>query len=98
MTAAGLVPGATLVCTGDYVVTQADADAGFVTNIASVSSADVPVAVTDQLTVPITRGPPMTFSGVSGVSIPNSFKQACTIVRKARSEPSLTLKTKVRPS
>ena len=48
--------------------------------------------------VPITRGPPMTFSGVSGVSIPKSFKQACTMVRNARSEPSLTLNTKVRPS
>jgi len=42
--AGGLLPGAALTCTGQYSTSQADVDAGFVTNIASASS-DVNVMV-----------------------------------------------------
>ena len=37
----GLVPGATLTCSADYTVVQADIDTGAVTNIASATSGDI---------------------------------------------------------
>lgn len=57
MPAGGLAPAAQLVCSADYVVTQDDADAGFVTNNASVTSTEVTLPATDTVTVPIARGP-----------------------------------------
>ena len=37
----GFVPDAEIVCSADYLVTQADVDAGFVTNVATASNGDV---------------------------------------------------------
>ncbi|QUJ78258.1 DUF11 domain-containing protein [Sulfitobacter albidus] len=59
---AGLLPGQSLTCTAPYTVTQADIDAGGVTNIASVSSPEVPLpatpgAETDSVTLPATAAP-----------------------------------------
>lgn len=58
----GLIPNATLECSADYTVTQADIDAGGVTNIASVASPEVPLPTVPgdaetSLTVPSVRTP-----------------------------------------
>lgn len=57
--AAGLAPGASLTCTGTYTTTQADVDAGGVTNSASATSGTV-VTSTVSLTVPSSRTPALT--------------------------------------
>lgn len=69
----GLPPGEFVTCTASYTVTQADMNAGTVTNIARVSSPEVPLPVTpgnetDTATIPGTRTPDMTV--VKSASIP----------------------------
>jgi len=54
-----LVPNATLTCTGTYVVTQADLDAGQVTNIASASDG-TQTSPSDTVTITGTQAPEMT--------------------------------------
>ncbi|WP_172971378.1 DUF11 domain-containing protein [Palleronia sp. THAF1] len=57
---AGLEPQGFYSCTATYTVTQADVDAGEVTNIATLTSAEVPDDATDTLTIPVTRAPAVT--------------------------------------
>ncbi len=72
---ATLAPGATVVCTGSYTLTQADIDAGKVDNTATADSTQTPPTVTSN-TVPLTRSPalsivksatPSTYSAVGQV-------------------------------
>ena len=61
----GLAPGASITCTASDTVTQADIDAGFVTNTASASSDEAPVPATagdetDTVTVPVNATPALT--------------------------------------
>ncbi len=73
--AGGLVPAASLTCTASYVVTQADLDAGDVTNIASASDGSVTSAVDDAVvdavqepSLAMTKtGTPQTFNAVGQV-------------------------------
>jgi len=58
--AGGLVPTASLTCTADYIVTEADIDAGGVTNIASASSGDVQ-SPTDDVSVSLIELPALDF-------------------------------------
>ncbi|OUD10599.1 hypothetical protein BVC71_03660 [Marivivens niveibacter] len=58
--APGLAPRDFVLCTATYAVTQDDVDAGFVTNVAEVTSTQIPVATTtaiDDATVTGTRSP-----------------------------------------
>ena len=57
--AGGLAPTDSLTCTASYMVTQADLDAGSVTNIASASDGNVS-SPTDEATVSGTQAPAMT--------------------------------------
>ncbi|MDX9955883.1 MAG: hypothetical protein RBT75_17420, partial [Anaerolineae bacterium] len=52
---ASLLPSATCVLTGTYLVTQADVDAGILTNTASVTSTEVSTPVTATQTVTFTQ-------------------------------------------
>ncbi|MCP4305877.1 MAG: DUF11 domain-containing protein [bacterium] len=55
-----LVPGATLVCTAEYSVTQADLDAAAISNTATVNAVDpnsTPVTDTDGVVTPIEGSP-----------------------------------------
>jgi large repetitive protein len=79
--AGGLAPAAFITCTGSYPTTQADVDAGGVTNTASAKSGSV-TSPTTSLTVTSTQTPALlvvktsTMSGFSapGVAIPYSYK------------------------
>ncbi len=59
--AAGLAPNASVTCTATYVVTQADLDAGSVTNIAYATSGTT-TSPTDTVTVPATQSPAFTLA------------------------------------
>ncbi|MEQ1649727.1 MAG: hypothetical protein ABL898_14180, partial [Hyphomicrobiaceae bacterium] len=77
----GLVPAAFITCTGSYTTTQADIDAGGVTNIASAISGTV-VSPTVTLLIPATQSPSLSIAksssvssyAAAGVSIPYSYK------------------------
>jgi len=71
----GLAPAATLTCSADYVVTQADIDAGEVTNIASASDGTT-TSDTDSVTIDaaITNGLSIVKRGVTdGFSMPGDI-------------------------
>ena len=60
-TCASVAPGATCTLTGDYVVPQADLDAGSFTNTATADS-DQTATVDDSETVNFTQAPAMTIA------------------------------------
>ncbi len=79
--AGGLAPAAFITCTGSYLTTQADVDAGAITNTASAASGSV-VAPLKSLTINATQTPALTVLKTSsaasfstiGASIPYSYK------------------------
>ncbi|MCW2857050.1 MAG: hypothetical protein JWR52_2665, partial [Marmoricola sp.] len=85
---ATLAPNATLVCTATYVVSQADVDAGKVTNAAGVTGnppTGPPVTDTSQVTVPGTSSPaivltktPSSATYVVGTPVTYTFKATNT--------------------
>ncbi len=79
--AGGLAPAAFITCTGSYTTTQADVDAGGITNTATAASGALTTSPVS-LTVPATQGPGLTVvksttaTGYAtvGQSIPYSFR------------------------
>ncbi len=78
---AGLLPGASITCTGTYTTTQADVDAGSVANTASATSGTT-TSPTDSHTLNAVQTPALTILksstttsfSAAGVSIPYSFR------------------------
>jgi len=75
--AGGLLPSASLTCTATDTVTQADLDAGEVTNIASASDGTT-TSPTDEVTVTADQTPAMTIEKTSDDSSYNSLGQVLT--------------------
>jgi uncharacterized repeat protein (TIGR01451 family) len=68
MPAGGLVPGAVLSCAADYTVTQADLDAGDVTNIATAQIGTQPPSAPDQVTISGVQEPSLSVVKTSDTS------------------------------
>jgi large repetitive protein len=92
----GLRPGNFISCTADYVVTQADIDAGTVTNIASVASPQVPLPTVpgpaqDTATVAGTRTPGMSVDKSPSVTGTVSVGQVITYTYTIANTGNVTL-------
>ena len=70
--AGGLAPGAFITCSATYTITQADLDAGSLTNVASATSGTT-TSPTDTVTVPATQSPALSL--VKSAS-PATYNQA----------------------
>lgn len=91
--AGGLAPGATLTCTGQDMVTQADIDAGSVTNIATVSDGTNTSAPATQ-TVEADQDPGLTVlktADASGVSNPAQIGETILYTITAENSGNVTL-------
>ena len=65
----GLAPGASITCTSSHTITQADVDAGSVTNIASATNGAV-TSPTDTVTVTAVQNPQLTLAK-TGILVTN---------------------------
>jgi large repetitive protein len=74
--AGGLAPNAFITCTGVYTTTQADVDAGGVTNVASAKSGTI-LTGTSSVTVPAVQTPAL---GISKSTLTLSFGKVGTFV------------------
>jgi large repetitive protein len=96
----GLLPGESLECTGSYSVTQADLDAGEVTNTAAVTSADVPTpgptAETSE-TVPAARNPLLEVTKTPSITTNAGAGDVITYTYAIRNAGNVTL-TAVTPA
>jgi uncharacterized repeat protein (TIGR01451 family) len=88
--AGGLAPNATLTCSADYVVTQADLDAGSVTNLASASDGTTTSAQTSA-TIPATQDPALSIVKSSVSTEITTAGQIVTYDFTVRNDGNLTL-------
>ncbi len=88
--AGGLAPAATLNCTGTYVVTQADIDAGGITNIATARSGSV-TSPTATVTVPSVRTPQLSLVKSTAALSYNAAGQIITYSYRVTNSGNTTL-------
>ncbi len=67
-----IAPGASLLCTGSYTVTQPDLDAGSLTNVASATDGTT-TSPNDSITVPAVQTPAMTVDKSAGTVASGDF-------------------------
>ncbi|MFM2389507.1 MAG: hypothetical protein RLZZ437_1062, partial [Pseudomonadota bacterium] len=78
-----VAPGATVICTANYTVTQANIDAGQVVNTAqaSITAGGVTGTASDTETVPATRTPSFTFDKRLAATSPTSFNNSGVVLQ-----------------
>jgi len=88
--AGGLAPNGTLTCTADYIATQADLDAGSVTNLASATSGTVSSPQTSE-TIPANQNPGLTIAKRSSATTLTAVGQIVTYEFDLTNTGNLTL-------
>jgi len=88
--AGGLAPNATLTCTGDYVVTQSDLDAGSVTNLASATDGTTTSPQTSE-TIPADQNPALSITKSSTTTEITQAGQIVTYTFTVSNDGNLTL-------
>ncbi|MCK0126701.1 hypothetical protein MWU76_20085 [Gelidibacter sp. F2691] len=91
-----LLPGASITCTGNYSVTQADLDAGSLTNVASVSSTEVPLPATpgpetDSVTLPAVQTPSVTVAKQASITSNAAVDDVITYSYTVTNDGTVTL-------
>ncbi|MHA6268279.1 DUF7507 domain-containing protein [Aliiroseovarius sp. CAU 1755] len=91
-----LAPGDDLTCTGSYTVTQADLNAGSLTNIARVSSPEVPLPAspgpeTDTVTLPANRTASVDFAKSASITSGAAVGDVITYTYSATNTGNVTL-------
>ncbi|MCK0139919.1 hypothetical protein [Aliiroseovarius sp. F47248L] len=91
-----LAPGDELTCTGSYTVTQADLNAGSLTNIARVSSPEVPLPAspgpeTDTVTLPANRTASVDFTKTASITSGAAVGDVITYTYSATNTGNVTL-------
>ena len=93
--AGGLRPSAELTCEATYQTTQADVDAGFVTNIANVSAPNplggAPLTGVADLTIPSVRSPAFAVTKTASSDSDLSVGQTVTYTYEVRNTGNVTL-------
>lgn len=98
--ALGLVPGASLTCEAPYTVTQADMDAGDITNIAGAFSAEAPLPATPgpetaTLSIPAIADPQIVIAKTADVTGDVAVGETITYTYAVTNTGNLTLDTVV---
>jgi len=88
--AGGLAPSATLTCTADYVVTQADLDAGSVTNLASATDGTTSSPQASE-TIPASQNPALFIEKTSSFTQITQAGETITYDFTVRNDGNLTL-------
>lgn len=89
--AGGLQPGELISCTRTYSPTQADLDAGGVTNIATVTSDETPVSSQVSVTVDAVRSPAMSVTKLADVTSGLSATDVVTYTHTVTNTGNVTL-------
>ena len=92
--AGGLAPGASITCTGEYVVTQADLDIGSVTNIASATDGTT-TSPTASETIPADQDPAMTIAKAANFTDFTTAGEVVTYDYTVTNSGNLTITTDI---